>query len=75
MTKKKVTTKKPCKCKGKCKGKCCGNCYGPIYIQASNPSKSLLEWAEHQNEYGKTVYIQSGRPGGGGCVPGSPGCQ
>lgn len=61
--------------KHKCGGKCCGNCYGAIYIQASNPSAKLLAWAEKQSEDGKIVYLQSGRPPGGGCVPGSSGCQ
>ncbi len=48
--------------------------YQPIYIQSSNPSPELLAWAAEMGE-NRIVYFQSGKPTGGGCVPGSPGCQ
>jgi len=36
--------------------------YGIVYIQSSNPSKTLLDWIEKQTEEGKIVYLQSGTP-------------
>jgi len=38
------------------------NNYGVIYIQSSNPSQTLLDWAAAQAEDGKIVYLQSGTP-------------
>lgn len=75
MATKKKQTKKPCKCGGKCSGKCCGNCYGTLWIGGSNISEESREWVTYLIKQGATVYWLEGRPPGGGCVPGSTGCQ
>lgn len=36
--------------------------YGVVYVQSSNPSKTLLDWIAQQTEDGKIVYLQSGTP-------------
>ena len=36
--------------------------YGVVYVQSSNPSKTLLDWISSQTEDGKIVYLQSGTP-------------
>lgn len=36
--------------------------YGVVYVQSSNPSKTLLDWIASQSEDGKVVYLQSGTP-------------
>lgn len=48
--------------------------YQPLYVQSSNPDQSLLDWIAEMGET-RIVYLQSGKPAGGGCVPGQAGCQ
>ncbi len=56
--------KKPCK---SCKEK---EEY-PLYIQASNPTPSLLKWIKKMSKKG-IVYFQSGKPPGGCGGAGNP---
>ena len=43
----------------------------PLYIQASNPTPSLLKWIKKMNKKG-IVYFQSGTPPGCGQWPKPP---
>lgn len=77
MSKKKAkpAKKKPCNCGGKCTGTCCQRCYGTLWVGGSNISEETRHCVMEFLKDGGTVYWLEGKPPGGGCVPGSPGCQ